>query len=64
MIPATRVTINQPITLAEAQRAAIERALVLARGNKTLAARMLQIHRPRLYAMIARHQITLDKFEK
>ena len=44
-------------TLEEVERAHVERALVAAEGNKTRAAKILAISKPRLYRLIERHGI-------
>jgi transcriptional regulator with PAS, ATPase and Fis domain len=44
-------------TLVEAERVLLAKALAAANGNKTLAAKLLGVSRPRLYKMMQRHAI-------
>ena len=46
-----------PPTLSEAERELLLQALKIAGGNKTRAAKLLGISRPRLYKMIERHHV-------
>jgi DNA-binding NtrC family response regulator len=52
--PAGRDRLDVP-TLMEAERELLSRAMKAADGNKTVAARILGVSRPRLYKMIARN---------
>jgi DNA-binding NtrC family response regulator len=52
------------MTLAEIERLVIEQTLQRTGGNKTEAAAMLGIYRPRLYSMIQRHGIDTPRHRR
>lgn len=53
--------VNPPVSLAEAEHEAIERALVSCNGNKTQAARLLGVSPKTLHAKLALYRINSDK---
>lgn len=64
MEPAGREMQGRITTLADQEREAVSRALALCGYNVTKAAQMLDVTKPRLYRMIGRYGIRLQRMER
>lgn len=59
--PCTAQSVKNTLNLAQSEKQLIERALAVARGNKSEAARLLGITRRALYGRLERYEIDVDE---